>query len=130
MSEKRDIKYSNVRLKYKVWLTSESDEYILGDDIYRLLKVITEKESLSASAKENEISYRKAWGDLKLCEEKLGFNLLQKQRGGKDGGRTFLTEEGEKLLKAFDRLHSDFQKSVNDVIIDFKRTVKGKKEEK
>lgn len=127
MYKEKLSKYSNIRLNYNIWLTSEDDEHILGDDIYLLLKSINSKESLSAAAKENKISYRKAWGDLKTCEEKLGFTLIFKQRGGKDGGSTMLTEEGLKLLHAFDRLHVEFQKSVNEVIIDFKRTVKGKK---
>ncbi|MFH2094990.1 MAG: LysR family transcriptional regulator [Bacteroidota bacterium] len=129
MAKQKDTtgKYSNIRLNYNIWISSENDEYILGDDIFRLLRSIHSDGSLSAAAKLNNISYRKVWGDLKECESKLGFGLIEKTRGGKDGGRTSLTDDGIRLLEAYNMLHSEFQKSVNEVIIDFKRTVKGKK---
>jgi len=32
--------------------------------------------------------------------------LLEKHRGGSDGGRTGLTEEGKRLVRAFDTFHN------------------------
>ena len=63
---------------------------------------------------------------LASMEEKLGFALLEKERGGKDGGRSYLTEEGKRLIEAYNNMNSKIQNEANDVIRDFKRTMKGK----
>ena len=58
------------------------------------------------------ITYRKTWGDLKKVEKKLGFNLLEKTRGGKEGGQTVLTEKGKKLVLAFSHFHQNIEKDM------------------
>lgn len=99
---------------------------MIDEQQFRLLKEIENCGSLKKATERLGISYRKAWGDLHFCEEKVGFCLLDKQRGGPAGGRTFLTEDGKKLVEAYERLTHKFQKEVNEIIIEFKRTIKGK----
>ena len=71
------------------------------------------------------MSYRKAWGDLKNCELLLGFNLIEKHRGGSDGGGTVLTAEGERFIQTYESMQSKFQSAVTDILKDFKKTLKG-----
>lgn len=118
--------YSNIHLHYKVWLSGESGENILGDDKWQLLKEIQKNGSLKAAADRLGISYRKAWGDMKSAEKHLGFQLIQKIRGGRQGGNTFLTDEGSRFIKLYDDFHKDFSKSVKEVIVKFKRSLKQK----
>ena len=118
--------YSNIHLHYKVWLSDEKGENLLGDDKWHLLKEIEREGSLKAASEKLGISYRKAWGDIKSAEQKLGIRLVNKTRGGKDGGNSFLTEEGKHFIFAYEEFHKEFAKSVDEVIVKFKRTLKRK----
>ncbi|MBN2682719.1 MAG: LysR family transcriptional regulator [Bacteroidales bacterium] len=120
-------KYDKVRLHYKIWISGNQGHKVIDDERMELLRLIKELGSLKEATDKMGISYRKAWGDMRDCEEGLGFALIEKQRGGQAGGHTMLTDEGNRLLEAYTQLHEKFRKEVNEVIIDFKRTIKGKK---
>ena len=93
-------------------MSDKNEKGILGDGKWQILKLIENKGSMKAACDELGYTYRRTWGDLKKIEQLFGFPLLEKQRGGVDGGRTLLTSEGKKLVKAFDHFHA----SVDAVI--------------
>jgi molybdate transport system regulatory protein len=101
-----------LQAKFKLWLSSRDVEGVFGDGKSRLLKGIDAEGSLKSASEALSISYRKAWGDLKKAEDNLGVSLVEKQRGGKMGGRTALTEQGKKWLKAYTRFRGDIEKAV------------------
>jgi molybdate transport system regulatory protein len=101
-----------IQMHYKIWMSDASETGILGDGKWRILKLIDEKGSLKAACDELNYTYRRTWGNLKKIEKFFGFPLLEKHRGGVEGGSTALTPEGKKLVKAFD----DFHASVDSVI--------------
>jgi molybdate transport system regulatory protein len=103
-----------------LWLSSVTGEGILEEDRYKLLQQIKEKGSLKAAADEMKISYRKAWGDLKKAESLLGYELIARQRGGKSGGQSHLTEKAIKLLEAYDVLHTKMDDAVEKAYEEFK----------
>jgi len=107
-------------LNYKLWLSSVTGEGIIEEDRYRLLQLVKEKGSLMAAANEMKISYRKAWGDLKKAEELLGYELIIRQRGGKDGGQSQLTPKAIKLLEAYNVLHTKMDDAVEEAYEEFK----------
>lgn len=117
-------KYSNINLHYSIWMTTEQGENVISDERMQLLMAIQKLGSLRAASDALQISYRKAWGDLKATESLLGFPLIDKHRGGKDGGTTLLTEEGIRLVNAYTDFKNEFQVAVNKVIIKFKKTIK------
>lgn len=112
-----------INLHYKVWLADESGTGIMGDGKWKMLKLIDEKGSMKAACDELGYTYRRTWGNLKKIEEFFGFPLLEKQRGGSDGGHTSLTPEGRRLVRAFDSFHQavdghirdGFEKFLNDL---------------
>ena len=108
-------KYYNIFLKYRLWLCNQSGEGILGDGRLALLKEIELTGSLKSASDNLSISYRKAWGNIKEAEELLGFKLVIKQRGGKDGGNSQLSPEGIQLLAAYDELKADFDQSIKKI---------------
>jgi len=110
-------------LNYKLWLASVTGEGILEEDRYQLLREIQNTGSLQSAAKVMGISYRKAWGDLKKAEELLGYDLLVRQRGGKDGGASTLTEKAQKLLEAYDVLHTQMDDAVEQAYDEFKKKI-------
>lgn len=124
MEEKKYTRYSNIRINYKLWMSSENGDSIIDDDKWQLLIAIQKHGSLMAASDVMKISYRKVWGDLKKIEEILGFSILEKHRGGKDGGVTYLTEEGKRLIKEYIEFRAEFQEAVDLIIKKFKKKLK------
>lgn len=120
------VKPSNfeVLLNYKLWLSNITGDGIIGDDTFRLMKKIHTTGSLSASAKELGISYRKAWGDIREAEELIGYPLTVGTRGGMQGGTTVLTDKARKLLEAYDALHVKLDDMVEEAYKEFREKMK------
>ena len=108
---------AKAKAKFKLWLSSESAEGGFGDGKWRLLEAIDAKGSLRAACNSLDISYRKGWGDLKKAQAFFSVPLLDKKRGGIDGGRTQLTEEGKHLMKAYAKIHRHVEKTVDSYYV-------------
>lgn len=124
MKLKNKGSHQKVLLNYKVWLSSITGNGVVGDTEYRLLKHICKSQSLKAASDELEISYRKAWGDLKKAEEFLGYQLLERKRGGKSGGTSEVTSRAIKLIEAYEALQQTFDESVETAFNEFKDKIK------
>jgi molybdate transport system regulatory protein len=114
----------NIFLSYKVWLSSVTGDGAVGETEYRLLKHIAESKSLKAASDDLGISYRKAWGDLKQTEELLGYQLLEKQRGGKTGGTSVVTDKARNLIEAYEALQKTFDDQAETAFNKFKDKIK------
>jgi molybdate transport repressor ModE-like protein len=99
---------SKLSFNYKIWLETEDHVSVLGDGKWLLLKAIRDTGSLKAAVDKLGFTYRRTWNDLKRIEKKLGFPILCKIRGGKDGGMTSLTDEGLRIVDLFERFHAAF----------------------
>lgn len=120
METKFSDRLKNIRLHYKIWMSDELETGIMGDGKWQMLKLIEEKGSMKAACDELGYTYRRTWGNLKKIEKFFGFPLLEKQRGGSDGGHTTLTEEGRRLVKAFDTFHNTVD---NHIQLGFERFI-------
>ena len=103
-----------IRPGFKLWFSSAKAQGVFGDGKWRLLNAIDKAGSLTAASRQLSISYRKAWGDLNKAQKCLKVNLIQKQRGGKAGGRTVLTDQGKKWLAAYSKFRTDIEKTVEE----------------
>ncbi|MEJ2620243.1 MAG: TOBE domain-containing protein [Candidatus Thiodiazotropha sp.] len=74
-----------------------------------LLEAICSQGSISAAAKKLNISYRSAWDALNEMNNLWESPLVAKQQGGKHGGKTLLTQEGQKLIDAFKAVEAEYQ---------------------
>jgi len=90
-------------MRSKVWFGIDG-LVVFGEGLARLLSGIDKLGSLSRAAVEEDISYRHAWGDIKRAEERLGFQLLERQTGGSSGGGSRLTKKGRRLLEGYNQL--------------------------
>lgn len=113
----------DVFVQYKLWLQSITGEGIIGEGKIKLLQKVSELGSLSAAAESVGISYRKAWEDIRKAERLLGYPLTEKHRGGRDGGKSILTPQAEKLLDAYGALKKDFSRNLDEVVETFKRRI-------
>ncbi|MHC4664771.1 MAG: winged helix-turn-helix domain-containing protein [Planctomycetota bacterium] len=101
-----------LKVRFKMWLNCPETEGVFGDGKWRLLKALEAKGSLRAASDALGISYRKAWGDLKKAEDGLGVALVEKKRGGSQGGRTRLTAAGRKWVGAYRRFRAEIEKAA------------------
>jgi len=79
-----------------------TDQKCFGPGIAELLHRVDEHHSLRAAAKSMELAYSKAWTIMKNAEAGLGVKLISSSTGGKNGGGAVLTEEGRRMLAAYD----------------------------
>jgi molybdate transport system regulatory protein len=111
-NDRKNIHVKKLKAKLKLWLSSKDVEGVFGDGKWRLLKAINREGSLRQACERLHISYRKAWGDLKKAQDALDATLVEKHRGGSSGGRTALTEQGKKLVKAYTKFRGDIEKAL------------------
>jgi len=126
METKFASKMNQVRLDYKIWLADRDGTGILGDGKWKMLKLIADKGSLKAACDELGYTYRRTWGNIKKIEDFFGFPLLEKHRGGADGGSMTLTEEGKLLVRAFDKFHSTADEVIQQGFREFLKDIKEK----
>jgi molybdate transport system regulatory protein len=113
MAGPKGSKYYNVFLEYGVWLTNRETGGRLDDQLVRLLAGIRDTGTIRSAAESLGLSYRKAWGDIRKAERFIGFSLVHKTRGGRDGGLSQLTPDGTELVEAFAQLHQDFDAAIH-----------------
>lgn len=107
--------------RFKVWFSSNEEQGVFGDGKWRLLEEIERSRSIRAAAISLGMSYRKAWGDLKKAEACLKVKLIEKHRGGTDGGETTLTKEGKMWIKAYRVFRREIEKQIG---ISFEKHIK------
>ncbi len=129
MAGPKGSKYYDIFIKYQVCLEKIDDGKILDWEGFGLLNAVRKTGSLASAASELDMSYRKAWGIIRDVEDKLGFPVVIKQRGGAEGGHTELSEEGNELLNAYNELIIQFNTSVKEVTRKFFRKINRKSDE-
>ncbi len=112
MAGPKGSKYYNIFLDYGVWLTNRESGDTLNDKLVQLLVGIQQSGTLRSAAESLGLSYRKAWGDIRKAEKFIGLPLVQRIRGGKDGGLSRLTPDGTELVEAFAQLHKEFDEAI------------------
>lgn len=100
-------------VEYKLWL--ERNGAIFGDGLFKLLSNVSLTGSISQAAREMGMSYRAAWGKIRLAEKHLCLPLVVTRVGGEAGGGTTLTPEADELLKRFRRLRQEVQQFVGNI---------------
>jgi molybdate transport system regulatory protein len=114
MAGPRGSKYYDIFLKQQLHLVTKEDDIVIKEEGFTLLTGIKKEQSIVAAARNMGISYRKAWGLLREIEFVLGFQLVGKHRGGKAGGKTDLTRDGEDLTEAYLLLKKEIDLAVHD----------------
>ncbi len=95
-----------MEIRSRIWIEKDGETFI-GFGRIKLLKMVDDKMSINAAAKELKMSYRKAWkllNEMSLMTEKP---IVIKNIGGKDGGGTVLTEYGKKLIQDFETINTN-----------------------
>ena len=102
---------SGVTVEHKVWL--KKGGAVFGDGLFNLLSNIEGTGSIAQAARLMNMSYRAAWGKIKMAEERFGMQLVVTQVGGEAGGGARLTPEAKKFLKKFRLLKEEIEEILS-----------------
>ena len=102
-----------MEIKSKVWIEVDGQP-VFGRGRMFLLEAIDKHGSINQAAKDISISYRKAWGYIKAMEDRLGFRLIERRTGGKNGGGATLTEDAREFLRKYEALEKGIREIVDD----------------
>ena len=91
----------------------KNKKFLLSSGRAELLRLIDETGSLTKSAEKMKMSYRHAWGIIQKINKSVGEDIVISERGGKEGGRTVLTEAGKKILKLYLEKEKMVEKALN-----------------
>lgn len=83
-----------------------------------LLEQLQIIHSVQGACKSMSLSKSKAWKMINELERQMGYEIVARRHGGAYGGKTLLTEKGEKLLKEYKKME---ERIFNDVRVEFKR---------
>jgi len=83
-----------------------------------LLKVIKSEGSLNSAAKFLKISYQHAWDLINEINSSAPEPLVTKRRGGANGGGAVVTTYGERIIKEYDSILKQVNKTVDQVNVE------------
>jgi molybdate transport system regulatory protein len=107
-----------LEIRAKAWITA-GDETFLAYGRIVLLEKIRECGSISAAARAIGMSYRRAWWHVETMNRLAKRPLVETAVGGKGGGGTRLTAEGEEAVRLYRELDGRakaFEEHVKEVL--------------
>ena len=84
----------------------------LGPGKVDLLEAIETAGSISAAARELELSYRRAWDLVDTMNHCFKHPLVARVKGGKGGGGAQLTDQGQNILKLYRTMETKAIKAI------------------
>ena len=95
------------RLNGRLWM--ETDDRFMGIGRLELLIQIQALGSISKAAQAMGMSYKRAWDLVSSMNAQARSPLVHTQTGGKHGGGTEVTAEGQRMIQEFGTLQERFQ---------------------
>ena len=108
-----------MRAVTKITFLDDSGEKFFGEGPARLLHGIEEKGSLRAAAMSMDMAYTKALKLIRNAENALGFALIRRTTGGKDGGGSILTAEGKEWLQRYEAYRDACKQANSRMYLEF-----------
>lgn len=88
-------------------ITLEKESLFFNGRVKLLLFLIHDTKHVRKACDQMALSYSKAWDMLNKLERELGYFVVERRHGGKSGGSTDLTEEGQRLLRAYQQFENN-----------------------
>lgn len=73
-----------------------------GPGATTLLKQIGRLGSVREACEKTGISYSKGWSIIRTAEKELGYRIVERAPGGKNGGEAYITARGQRLLELYE----------------------------
>jgi molybdate transport system regulatory protein len=105
---------STIGLSGNIWL-NRADQKFLGGDRIALLEKVAELGSITKAAKAVGISYKTAWDTINMVNSMAEKPLVNRLTGGKGGGGTSLTTEGNKIIAQYNTIQEEHRKFLDNL---------------
>ena len=92
---------NKTRYRPVITVRMAGDNVFFGPGVAMLLKELISTGTMKDACRISKLSYSKAWKILNTAEKELGFPLVQRLHGGKNGGGAVLTDAALALLDAY-----------------------------
>lgn len=92
----------------RIWIEGK-DGAFLGYGRVLLLERIRQYGSITEAAKSLDMSYRHAWELVESMNTQATNPLVETATGGKGGGGSRLTADGERAMRLFQEFHDEFR---------------------
>jgi molybdate transport system regulatory protein len=103
-------------LKVRVWVERDGRK-VLGPGRVELLQHIDRERSISAAAKQMNMSYRRAWELVRDMNEAAGVPLVETSTGGPGGGGAAITPQGHEAVRLYHSLVAGFTRTADGVAL-------------
>lgn len=91
----------NDPIEYKLKIQIFKNKQSFGPGIAKIMELVQETGKLSDAYKSMYLSPSKGWKIIKRAEEAFGFPFIISEVGGSGGGKSYLSKEGEDLLRRY-----------------------------
>ena len=99
---REQLKYHNHSILHPVLhMELEMETSFFSERLKTLLFLLDKTQNMRVSCEYSGIAHSRAWDMINQLEQNLGYQVVLRQRGGKDGGCTKLTEKGLYFLRAY-----------------------------
>lgn len=103
----------------RITFLDDNGEKFFGEGPARLLHGVEENGSLRAAAISMDMAYTKALKLIRNAENALGYPLIRRTTGGKDGGGSCLTEEGKEWLQRYEDYRDACKEANSKLYLEF-----------
>ena len=103
----------------RITFLDDNDQKFFGEGPARLLRGVEATGSLRAAAMSMEMAYTKALKLIRNAEDALGFALIYRATGGKDGGGSSLTDEGKEWLQRYEAYRDACKEANSRLYLEF-----------
>jgi molybdate transport system regulatory protein len=102
-------------LRPRLRVTTEDGTIVLGPGKADLLDAIARSGSIRAAATELGMSYMRAWTLVRTMNAACSSPLVEKERGGTEGGRARLTDRGVAALQLYREMEEAAREAVEPI---------------
>ena len=103
----------------KITFLDENNEKFFGEGPARLMRGVESVGSLRGAAISMGMAYTKALKLIQNAETALGFPLIRRSTGGKNGGGSCLTEEGKVWLRRYETYRDACKEANSRLYLEF-----------
>lgn len=99
-----------MRPKVRVQLANRKPFFDL--ETASFLRLIDRMGSVKEACDKAAVSYSKGWTMIHSAEEELGYEIVERQQGGKSGGRAQISVKGLRLLDHFEKYEEEVSRAA------------------
>src|SRR5699024_5541545 len=95
------------------------EKRFLDPRVAMLLALTEETQSVRAACQRMQLSYSSGWNTIKLLETELGYPVVSRSQGGQKGGRSWLTDRGRELLRAYEAYTQRVRATADELFAEY-----------